>query len=141
DDEVEKEESAKLVDQEVVIDHGAVRSEQGLPARVSLSPHLEVEGAERGVSRGRGSLSETLRLLGENRDSFVEAGREEVTVEEEISKGGQLLEAGEKDGELNCVDKFSNEGRLAFVENHLDDAFDSVDKPLDGKRCSSGWFL
>ncbi|GAB2229288.1 hypothetical protein Drorol1_Dr00023426 [Drosera rotundifolia] len=57
DDEVEKAESVKLVDQEVVIDHGAVRSEQGLPARVSLSPHLEVEGAERGVSRVRGSLS------------------------------------------------------------------------------------
>ncbi|KAL9272323.1 DNA-directed RNA polymerase 2, chloroplastic/mitochondrial-like protein [Drosera capensis] len=35
------------------------------------------------------------------------------------------------------VDKFSNEGRLAFVENHLDDVFDSADKPLDGKR----WWL
>ncbi|GAB2247619.1 hypothetical protein Droror1_Dr00007501 [Drosera rotundifolia] len=35
----------------------------------------------------------------------VEAEREEVTVEEEISEAGQLLEAGEKDGELNGGDE------------------------------------
>ncbi|KAL3568208.1 hypothetical protein D5086_030859 [Populus alba] len=31
------------------------------------------------------------------------------------------------------VDKLSYEGRIAFTENHLDDIFDSADKPLDGK--------
>ncbi|KAL9259729.1 Zinc finger CCCH domain-containing protein [Drosera capensis] len=35
----------------------------------------------------------------------VEAKREEGTVEEEISEAGQLLEAGEKDGELNGGDE------------------------------------
>ncbi|KAJ6421515.1 hypothetical protein OIU84_028813 [Salix udensis] len=35
------------------------------------------------------------------------------------------------------VDKLSYEGRIAFTENHLDDIFDSADKPLDGKR----WWL
>ncbi|XP_048495367.1 DNA-directed RNA polymerase 2, chloroplastic/mitochondrial isoform X2 [Beta vulgaris subsp. vulgaris] len=35
------------------------------------------------------------------------------------------------------VDKLSLEGRVAFTENHLDDIFDSVDKPLEG-RC---WWL
>ncbi|XP_021739363.1 DNA-directed RNA polymerase 2, chloroplastic/mitochondrial-like [Chenopodium quinoa] len=35
------------------------------------------------------------------------------------------------------VDKLSLEGRIAFTENHLDDIFDSVDKPLEG-RC---WWL
>ncbi|KAJ6861061.1 DNA-directed RNA polymerase 2B [Populus alba x Populus x berolinensis] len=35
------------------------------------------------------------------------------------------------------VDKLSYEERIAFTENHLDDIFDSADKPLDGKR----WWL
>ncbi|XP_022728128.1 DNA-directed RNA polymerase 2B, chloroplastic/mitochondrial-like isoform X4 [Durio zibethinus] len=35
------------------------------------------------------------------------------------------------------VDKLSHEGRLAFTENHLDDIFDSADKPLEGRR----WWL
>ncbi|KAK4409797.1 DNA-directed RNA polymerase 2, chloroplastic/mitochondrial [Sesamum angolense] len=37
----------------------------------------------------------------------------------------------------NGVDKLSHEGRLAFTENHLDDIFDSADRPLEGKR----WWL
>ncbi|KAI7994394.1 hypothetical protein LOK49_LG11G01562 [Camellia lanceoleosa] len=32
------------------------------------------------------------------------------------------------------VDKFSYEGRIAFTENHLDDIFDSADRPLEGRR-------
>ncbi|XP_050380024.1 DNA-directed RNA polymerase 2, chloroplastic/mitochondrial [Argentina anserina] len=35
------------------------------------------------------------------------------------------------------VDKLSLEGRLSFTENHLDDIYDSVDRPLEGKR----WWL
>ncbi|XP_061977029.1 DNA-directed RNA polymerase 2B, chloroplastic/mitochondrial-like [Populus nigra] len=35
------------------------------------------------------------------------------------------------------VDKLSHEGRIAFAETHLDDIFDSADKPLEGKR----WWL
>ncbi|XP_044493476.1 DNA-directed RNA polymerase 1B, mitochondrial-like isoform X2 [Mangifera indica] len=35
------------------------------------------------------------------------------------------------------VDKLSYEGRVAFTENHLDDIFDSADRPLEG-RC---WWL
>ncbi|KAL3501558.1 hypothetical protein ACH5RR_036007 [Cinchona calisaya] len=35
------------------------------------------------------------------------------------------------------VDKLSYEGRMAFAENHLDDIFDSSDRPLEGKR----WWL
>ncbi|CAL5411706.1 unnamed protein product [Camellia sinensis] len=35
------------------------------------------------------------------------------------------------------VDKFSYEGRIAFTENHLDDIFDSADRPLEGRR----WWL
>ncbi|KAL8251163.1 hypothetical protein R6Q59_034856 [Mikania micrantha] len=35
------------------------------------------------------------------------------------------------------VDKLSLEGRIAFTENHLDDIFDSADRPLDGER----WWL
>ncbi|XP_047320773.1 DNA-directed RNA polymerase 1B, mitochondrial [Impatiens glandulifera] len=35
------------------------------------------------------------------------------------------------------VDKLSYEGRVAFTENHLDDIFDSADRPLEGKR----WWL
>ncbi|KAJ8775300.1 hypothetical protein K2173_020304 [Erythroxylum novogranatense] len=35
------------------------------------------------------------------------------------------------------VDKLSYEGRLVFTENHLDDIFDSADKPLEGNR----WWL
>ncbi|KAK7816819.1 dna-directed rna polymerase 1 [Quercus suber] len=35
------------------------------------------------------------------------------------------------------VDKLSYEGRIAFAENHLDDIFDSADRPLEGKR----WWL
>lgn len=37
----------------------------------------------------------------------------------------------------NGVDKLSHEGRLAFTENHVEDIFDSADRPLDGKR----WWL
>ncbi|KAL8528517.1 hypothetical protein ACS0TY_006087 [Phlomoides rotata] len=37
----------------------------------------------------------------------------------------------------NGVDKLSLDGRLAFTENHLDDIFDSADRPLEGKR----WWL
>ncbi|KAJ0038285.1 hypothetical protein Pint_23430 [Pistacia integerrima] len=35
------------------------------------------------------------------------------------------------------VDKLSYEGRVAFSENHLDDIFDSADRPLEGRR----WWL
>ena len=35
------------------------------------------------------------------------------------------------------VDKLSHKGRIAFTENHLDDIFDSADRPLDGRR----WWL
>ncbi|KAK6252007.1 hypothetical protein QUC31_013727 [Theobroma cacao] len=35
------------------------------------------------------------------------------------------------------VDKLSYEGRIAFTENHLDDIFDSADRPLEGRR----WWL
>ncbi|XP_065854821.1 DNA-directed RNA polymerase 2, chloroplastic/mitochondrial [Euphorbia lathyris] len=35
------------------------------------------------------------------------------------------------------VDKLSYEGRIAFTENHLNDIFDSADRPLEGKR----WWL
>lgn len=35
------------------------------------------------------------------------------------------------------IDKLSHEGRIAFAENHLDDIFDSADRPLEGKR----WWL
>ncbi|KAH9707793.1 DNA-directed RNA polymerase [Citrus sinensis] len=35
------------------------------------------------------------------------------------------------------VDKLSYEGRVAFTENHLDDIFDSADRPLEGRR----WWL
>ncbi|GAV60087.1 RNA_pol domain-containing protein [Cephalotus follicularis] len=35
------------------------------------------------------------------------------------------------------VDKLSHEGRVAFTENHLDDIFDSAERPLEGRR----WWL
>jgi len=35
------------------------------------------------------------------------------------------------------VDKLSYDGRISFTENHLDDIFDSADRPLEG-RC---WWL
>ncbi|KAL0800918.1 hypothetical protein Bca101_056093 [Brassica carinata] len=35
------------------------------------------------------------------------------------------------------VDKFANEDRVAFTESHLEDIFDSSDRPLEGKR----WWL
>ncbi|KAI9082869.1 hypothetical protein K1719_035199 [Acacia pycnantha] len=35
------------------------------------------------------------------------------------------------------VDKLSHDGRIAFVENHLEDIVDSADKPLEGRR----WWL
>ncbi|KAK6913416.1 DNA-directed RNA polymerase, N-terminal [Dillenia turbinata] len=35
------------------------------------------------------------------------------------------------------VDKLSLEGRLAFTENHINDIFDSADKPLEGRH----WWL
>ncbi|XP_075103112.1 DNA-directed RNA polymerase 1B, mitochondrial isoform X1 [Nicotiana tabacum] len=35
------------------------------------------------------------------------------------------------------VDKLSYEGRVAFSENHLEDIFDSAERPLEGKR----WWL
>ncbi|KAJ6813935.1 DNA-directed RNA polymerase 1B, mitochondrial-like [Iris pallida] len=35
------------------------------------------------------------------------------------------------------VDKLSYEGRMSFTENHLEDIFDSADRPLEGKR----WWL
>lgn len=35
------------------------------------------------------------------------------------------------------VDKFSYDGRISFTENHLEDIFDSADRPLEGKR----WWL
>lgn len=37
----------------------------------------------------------------------------------------------------NGVDKLSHDGRLAFIENHLEDIFDCADRPLEGKR----WWL
>lgn len=35
------------------------------------------------------------------------------------------------------VDKLSHDGRIAFTESHIDDIFDSADKPLEGRR----WWL
>ncbi|XP_064957274.1 DNA-directed RNA polymerase 2B, chloroplastic/mitochondrial-like isoform X2 [Musa acuminata AAA Group] len=35
------------------------------------------------------------------------------------------------------VDKLSYDGRLAFTENHVEDIFDSADRPLEGRR----WWL
>ncbi|KAL0430032.1 UNVERIFIED_CONTAM: DNA-directed RNA polymerase 1B, mitochondrial [Sesamum radiatum] len=35
------------------------------------------------------------------------------------------------------VDKLSYEGRVSFTENHLEDIFDSADRPLEGRR----WWL
>ncbi|KAJ9554140.1 hypothetical protein OSB04_018185 [Centaurea solstitialis] len=35
------------------------------------------------------------------------------------------------------VDKLSHEGRMAFAEKHLEEIFDSADRPLEGKR----WWL
>ncbi|KAG5099455.1 hypothetical protein JHK82_044507 [Glycine max] len=35
------------------------------------------------------------------------------------------------------VDKLSYDGRISFTENHLDDIFDSADRPLEGKH----WWL
>ncbi|KAJ7943280.1 DNA-directed RNA polymerase [Quillaja saponaria] len=35
------------------------------------------------------------------------------------------------------VDKLSYDGRVGFTENHLDDIFDSADRPLEGRR----WWL
>ncbi|KAF6168774.1 hypothetical protein GIB67_012172 [Kingdonia uniflora] len=35
------------------------------------------------------------------------------------------------------VDKLSHDGRISFTESHLDDIFDSADKPLEGMR----WWL
>ncbi|GJN40002.1 hypothetical protein PR202_gb29163 [Eleusine coracana subsp. coracana] len=35
------------------------------------------------------------------------------------------------------VDKLSYDGRIAFTENHLEEIFDSADRPLEGKR----WWL
>ncbi|RLM87004.1 DNA-directed RNA polymerase 1B, mitochondrial-like [Panicum miliaceum] len=35
------------------------------------------------------------------------------------------------------VDKLSYDGRIAFAENHLEEIFDSADRPLEGKR----WWL
>ncbi|XP_031388098.1 DNA-directed RNA polymerase 1B, mitochondrial isoform X2 [Punica granatum] len=35
------------------------------------------------------------------------------------------------------VDKLSYDGRIAFTENHIDDIFDSADRPLEGNR----WWL
>lgn len=37
----------------------------------------------------------------------------------------------------NGVDKLSHDARVAFTENHLEDIFDSADKPLEGRR----WWL
>ncbi|KAL3525808.1 hypothetical protein ACH5RR_014180 [Cinchona calisaya] len=37
----------------------------------------------------------------------------------------------------NGVDKLSHEARIAFTENHLEDIFDSADRPLEGRR----WWL
>ncbi|KAK4798002.1 hypothetical protein SAY86_030328 [Trapa natans] len=37
----------------------------------------------------------------------------------------------------NGVDKLSHEARLAFTDNHLDDIYDSADRPLEGDR----WWL
>ncbi|PNY05817.1 DNA-directed RNA polymerase chloroplastic/mitochondrial-like, partial [Trifolium pratense] len=35
------------------------------------------------------------------------------------------------------VDKLSNEGRIAFIENHLDEIFDSAERTMEGRR----WWL
>ncbi|KAI6680512.1 hypothetical protein NL676_034393 [Syzygium grande] len=35
------------------------------------------------------------------------------------------------------VEKLSHDGRLAFIENHMDDIFDSAEKPIEGNR----WWL
>ncbi|WCJ35758.1 DNA-directed RNA polymerase 1 mitochondrial [Euphorbia peplus] len=53
------------------------------------------------------------------------------------SSGFQWLKKHLANVYAHGVDKLSNEGRIAFAEDHLDDIFDSADKPLEGRR----WWL
>ncbi|XP_076909851.1 DNA-directed RNA polymerase 1B, mitochondrial-like [Bidens hawaiensis] len=62
----------------------------------------------------------------------------------EFAEGRPLGESGLKWLKIHLanvygggVDKLSYEGRMSFTENHLDDIFDSSDRPLEGKR----WWL
>ncbi|CAN4121991.1 unnamed protein product [Withania somnifera] len=62
----------------------------------------------------------------------------------EFSEGRPLGESGLRWLKIHLanvygggVDKLSYEGRAAFSENHLEDIFDSADRPLEGKR----WWL
>ncbi|MQM13001.1 hypothetical protein Taro_045922, partial [Colocasia esculenta] len=62
----------------------------------------------------------------------------------EFSEGRPLGESGLRWLKIHLanlyaggVDKLSYDGRLAFTESHLEDIFDSADRPLEGKR----WWL
>ncbi|KAK9063780.1 hypothetical protein SSX86_017652 [Deinandra increscens subsp. villosa] len=62
----------------------------------------------------------------------------------EFAEGRPLGESGLKWLKIHLanvygggVDKLSHEGRISFTEKHLDDIFDSSDRPLEGKR----WWL
>ncbi|VAI16824.1 unnamed protein product [Triticum turgidum subsp. durum] len=62
----------------------------------------------------------------------------------EFSEGRPLGESGLRWLKIHLanlygggVDKLSYDGRIAFTENHLDDIFDSANRPLEGKR----WWL
>ncbi|KAJ0900576.1 putative DNA-directed RNA polymerase [Helianthus annuus] len=62
----------------------------------------------------------------------------------EFAEGRPLGESGLKWLKIHLanvygggVDKLSHEGRMSFTEKHLDDIFDSSDRPLEGKR----WWL
>lgn len=62
----------------------------------------------------------------------------------EFAEGRRLRESGLRWLKIELanlyaggVDKLSYEGRVAFTENHLDDIFDSADRPLEGTR----WWL
>ncbi|XP_057961393.1 DNA-directed RNA polymerase 1B, mitochondrial-like isoform X2 [Malania oleifera] len=62
----------------------------------------------------------------------------------EFAKGRPLRKSGLRWLKIHLAnlyaggaDKLSYEGRLAFTENHLDEIFDSADRPLEGRR----WWL
>lgn len=62
----------------------------------------------------------------------------------EFSEGRPLGESGLRWLKIHLanlygggVDKLSYDGRIAFTENHLEDIFDSANRPLEGKR----WWL
>jgi DNA-directed RNA polymerase, mitochondrial len=62
----------------------------------------------------------------------------------EFAEGRELGESGLRWLKIHLanlyaggVDKLSYDGRVEFTENHLDEIFDSADRPLEGKR----WWL